>query len=560
VAIAANGKNASQWHSAARSRASWFFAGLVFATVTFVMSQAFGQAPAFKSEKIDEALLTKPAIAAMDQARKEASTIKDLTQWPKMGAFDAYYKKYLSSKMKDEEYVSEVGTISHSMLEDLDKALNAKSPAASLIHKHIIELAKSVSSANYHPAARINATLMLALINDAPEDKGAKKPPVPAADALSPLVTLYMNPNSPDAVKAVALQGVARHVSLNAVKNPRARDIVVNLMRELVKAEPPAGRSVGAHAFMQRYAVDILSMLADPNKSPETAQTLVALSTNKDKPSLIAAYAASKCAAIKPGTQKLEKLPPVLQNWAARAADTVDGEIARINTLTAPVAVRDQPAMPVADAVATNSSRSGGYGSEMEGMGMSMGSESMGMSMSGSEMDPNYGMEMGMGMGMGMGMVPQAKPQPVEVIASRRRINHVLQQLQLGVTGQVAIGEPKNPAGLVAAADPADKVAFTTWITTIGEVVTAINVDTLDDRTKFLAELAVQSAVLRKLSGVVVDPTAKPAAANTAMVAPLDGLDPLAAPPMDAPVINAAPATAPLVGVPAAAPVPAASL
>jgi hypothetical protein len=390
--------------------------------------------------------------------------------------------------------------------------------------------------------------LMLALMNDAPEDTAAKKPPVPSVDAFFPLVQLYMKPDSPDGVKAVALQGIARHVSLGAVKTQKARDGVTKLMDELIKSEPPAGRSASAHAFMQRYAVDILSVLASPNTNAGTAKTLVAISTDKKKPSMIAAYAAAKMSAIQPGKQKLEKLPTVLQDWAARAADTVDGEIVRINNLDPPLAVRDQPAMPVDDTV-VKSMQNGGYGDMMDGggeTGMMMDMNTYGGSeaeMGGGEMGMN-GMETGMTYGgSGMGAVIAAKPQPFEVISSRRRINHLLQQLQLGVTGHSLPGAPTKPSGLVAVADPADKATFDAWIETVSEVVTAVNADTLDDRKKFLEELAIQSEVLRKLSGVEVDPAAKPkvAAAANAIV---DEFDPLGAPPMVAPAVAPAGAAA----------------
>ena len=568
--------SASHWNAVSRSRARWFFSFLVFTTIAFLVTQAFAQAPAFKSEKLDPALTAKAAVTQMEQARKEGVSVPSLDGWAKMAAFEAYYKRYIPGKMKDEAYAGELGAITQSLLDDLDRATKGKYPAAPLIHKYIIDIAKSISLANYHPAARINATLMLALINDSPEDPSTKKPPVPAASAFSPLVQLYMSPDAPDGVKAVALQGLARHVSLGAVKSPQARDGVLKIMRELVKSEAPAGRSASAHAFMQRYAVDILSVLASPNSSPETAQTLVALSTNASKPSIIAAYAAAKIAAIQPGKQKLDKLPSVLQIWAARAADTVDGEIARINHLEPPLAVQGQPAMPADDAaIAAGAARGpdggGGYGggSYGGGSGSPGTSNPSDMGMPGSPSGSSYPSEMGMGMGMGPmnGMMPvaTANPQPLELVTSRRRINHLLQQLQLGVTGQPLPGPPTKPAGLVANSEPADKAAFDHWIETISDVVTAVNADTLDDRKKFLAELAIQSEVLRKLSGVEIDPVTKKPKIGAAVAnqPAMNELDPLGGPAMNvapavplpaAPVAAVVEGVAPAVAAPAAAP------
>lgn len=533
------------WATQRRTRARWFFSFLVFATLLFLTAQAYGQAPAIKSEPINPALLQKSTYTQMDQAHKEGIGKSDFSpQWEKYDAFKAYYQRLIFGKMKDAAYVGELGSITQSLLEDIDRASRSRSPAAPIVRGYVIAIAKAIAPANYHPAARINATLLLALADDAPENPSEKKPPVPAAAALGPLVNLYRDAKNPDGVRAAALQGIARHVSLGAITNPQHRTAIASFMLELAKSEPPAGRSRAAHAFMQRYALDILNVLAGPNASADTANTLVALSTDTENPSLIAAYAAAKISTLQPGKQKLPDLPKVLKTWAARAADTVDGEIQRIANLTPPTPVRDQPAMPTDQ----SQMRSGGYG---EGMEMNYGGPDM-SDMGGYEVDMggyDAMMEGGMyGPGMGMGVMA-AKPQPLEVITSRRRINHVLQQLQLGVTGQVTPGAPAKPAGLLGAADPADQAAFDAWITTISEVVTAINVDTLDDRTKFVTELTAQAAVLKKLAGIE-DQTPLPADAAAA-INPLD--PPGGAPLMPAPGAPVPAAPAPVAEVPAPA-------
>ena len=489
-----------------------FVALLAFATLAFLATQALGQAPAFKSDKLDPALLQKAASAAMTQARREGISKRDMTpQWERFKAFEAYYTRLVFGKLKDEEYLGELGVLTQSLLEDLDRANKSGSPAAALIRGYIIEMGKQIAPSNYHPAARINATLLLSLVDDAPEDPSNKKPPVPAAAAFGPLVGLYMKVDNPDGVRAAALQGIARHVALGAVKTPQYRAGVAKLMMELANSEPPAGRSPSAHAFMQRYAVDILNVLANPNASPDTAKTLVALSTDKAKPSLIAAYAASRIAVLQPGKATVDKVPEVLQVWAGRAADTIDGELVRIANLDPPVPVREQPSMPVDEALAANTmgassmgSSMGSYESSMMGSMMSQPSSEYSSSMG------EYGSMMMGPMGMpGMpGMPVAAVPKPPEVVTSLRRINHLLQQLQLGVTGQPVTGPATKPAGLSAAATPADKVAVDQWVKTVGEVVTAINADTIDDKKKLVEELTKQAAVLRALSGVKVAPGA----------------------------------------------------
>jgi hypothetical protein len=338
------------------------------------------------------------------------------------------------------------------------------------------------------------------------------------------------------------LQGLLRHVELGAVTNPQFKTGIAGLMLKLLESPPPAGRSPEAHAFLQRYAVNILNNLANPSVTPKTAETLVSLSTTAEKPNLIAAFAASKLGQLKPGQAKVNEPSKVLASWAARAAATIDQELERIAKLDPPVAVRDQPAMPSEQTPMMGGS--GGSGGDMYGggaMGGEMGPGTMDSYGSGAGMDGMYDMGGGDGMydmggmggmdGMGGGMMmPKAKPQPPEVIASRRRINNVLQQLQIGVTGQQVTGAPKTPSGLLVTSTENDKPAFDAWINTVSDVVTKINSETLDDRKKFVDELKLQSEALKNLAGIPVDPN------STAIAAPgsADDLDSLNGPPMTA--------------------------
>jgi hypothetical protein len=118
------------------------------------------------------------------------------------------------------------------------------------------------------------------------------------------------------------------------------------------------------------------------------------------------------------------------------------------------------------------------------------------------------------GYGMGMGRVPEAKPQPPEVLASRRKLNHVLQQIHLGVTGAAEKGSPRDPGGLLASVAEDKKPVVDEWITAMESIVTAINDEMRDDETKYLETLVEQTAALREFLGMEeeVDMTGVPAA------------------------------------------------
>ncbi len=89
------------------------------------------------------------------------------------------------------------------------------------------------------------------------------------------------------------------------------------------------------------------------------------------------------------------------------------------------------------------------------------------------------------------------------MIASRRKLNHVLQQLHLGVTGAAAKGVPaRNPGGLLASVADDKKPVVEQWIGQMELVVTAINDLSRDDEKKYLETLEEQTAALREFLGL----------------------------------------------------------
>ncbi len=523
-------------------RAVWalavWFALMVLSLSGFLANRVFGQeaapaappqpatapapaAPAppagIRSVPLPPALTAKATVAAMERVKGEGLAKADFSpQWPGYEEFRRYYQLYQFGKLMDASYVAEYGKITQSILEDLDRAQKQRSPAAKTLGGWVVAGARAIATGNYHPVARVTSTLMLAQTDDQPADLRAGRPPVPAAAALPVLVQLYRTETNPDGVRAAALQGILRHVQMGSVTDQRFRDGIAGIALQLIESNPPAGRSPQAHAFLQRYAVDILGVLADPNSSPKTAETLVSVSTQPGRPNLIAAYAASKVGRFQPGKAKVSEASKILQSWAARGAETIDREIDRIAKLDPPIAVRDQPQIPVTP----TGGASGGYDPSMAGgmmPGMDGGMAGMGdydpgmmsgmdgMGMGGMEGDM-YGGMMGGGM-MGGGMMGPITilPQPLEIVTARRSINDVFQQLQVGATGQAAAGLPKQASGgLLAVADPADKANIESWVKTLGEVVTAINDRTLTERKKFVEALTEQSNVLKKLAGIEV--------------------------------------------------------
>ena len=400
--------------------------------------------------------------------------------------------------------------------------------------KYIYDGMKKVAEGNYHPAARINALLVLSRMDSRPADNSSRTPPIPLANARPILLAQYQKEDNPDGVRAAALQGLHRHVmyGFRAISDAD-KATLRTAMDELLQAEPPAGRSAEAHAYLQRFAVDILEML-QPANDKSLGVKLISLSTQPNNPDLIALYSASRIASMGADLKGQVATPEdVLKNWSMRALAAFESELQRFNAFERPKPDKTQPKKPE-DQLGKKTEKPvrSAMGSmddyEMEDMMGSMEDYDM-EDMMGSMDD--YDMEDMMGgYGMGMGRVPEAKPQPPEVLASRRKLNHVLQQLHLGVTGAAEKGVPaRDPGGLLASVTEDKQPVVKEWITAMESIVTAINDEMRDDETKYLETLVEQTAALREFLGMEeeVDMTGVPAAmAAMATAAPAAEAEP----------------------------------
>jgi hypothetical protein len=375
---------------------------------------------------------------------------------------------------------------------------------------------KRVAVGDHHPSARIAATLLLSRLDYKPANNQNRTPPIPYLPSFPVLRDLYEDANNTDGLRAAALQGLHRHSRY--AFTPRdgfraipadAKTALIAQMRTLLESDPPKGRSPEVHAYLQRFAIDIIDVLR-PIDDAQLGVKLVSISMEPSKPDLIALYSASRIGSMSKELKgKVAQPEKVLESWTRRALDAFEAELSRLAALDRATATQDQPRKPedfLQKPAAKKRSRSmmGGMDEmeDMEDYGDMDEMDMMGEMDMMDDMDDMDGM-MGMGM-MGGRITPDAKPQPPEVRASRRKLNHVLQQLHRGVAGVAAIGVPSANAttgGLLASVDAAKKPVVEAWLTEMEPIVVALNDSLLDDREKFVEGLQVQADLLRELVG-----------------------------------------------------------
>ena len=425
---------------------------------------------------------------------------------------NGYFRFYVPAKMTGPGAMQEMTMLMKDVNRLLVTSQRSKDTAVSgTVTAALMFSMKALATGNYNPPARINAALLLGRLDSRPANTSARRPPVPHLDALRPLIDLYADESNSDGLRVAALLGLKRQVILGLPQIPaQTQTELTTLMTALLDGEAPPNRSERIHAYLQRYAVDILDRIGS-NQNKDLGVKLISISTAPEKPELIALYSASKIGSMGDSLKgQIADPENVLKSWSRLAYTSFQTEAERLKGLKRADPYRAQPVKPAdvlqpKETEADSTARGAGdmeMDGEMDGeMGMDM--EMGGMGMEEGNYDEESDDDIGIGMGFSVGSSAEANPQPPEVLVSRRLLNKVLQQLQLGATGSRSIGMPKKGEGGLLVSVPEDKKQVVAdWVTSMEEVITALNDDTLDDRKKYLEGLEAQVLVLAELAAI----------------------------------------------------------
>ena len=504
-------------HPHSHERLVALFLAMLVAAMGYFGVQVHGQEAKFDTIPMNDAFKKESTVKRMERAAGSfASHRGDINAFADKRVAEVYFRTYLPAKMTQPDALEEVSQSVQEMMGYLSRAQRGGAPAGTEILKWVFYGMKPVAEGNYAPIARINATLVLGRLDMVPADLLKQQPPVPLSSSLPILINLNEDENNAEGIRAAALHGIRRYVTYGFSRlNDNQRAKITQLMTELLDAPAPPNRSEKAHAFLQRYAVDILDY-ARTSASPDLAKKLVSISTDQSRPNMIAVYSAARAGKMKELKGQVASPSDVLESWSARVWLALQDEVKRLKSLERPRQAAIQPSTPDSHLRLTDEppkptgGRMGMDGMDgMEGsdpgMMASGGMESdMGMDMG---MDASYGMEGDMGMdmmegyGMGMTMAPVAIPQKPEVTASRKRLLHIIQQLHVGASGAPSLGIPKTPAGLLASVDAKDKVIVEEWLSAMQGVVEALNDQSKSDEPLFIEGLTVQIDVLKDMAG-----------------------------------------------------------
>jgi hypothetical protein len=446
----------------------------------------------------------------------------------------AYFKNYIPAILTNDDRTHEAAKVMKNYYALLEKSKNGRNRNA--ITDLVLTTMGPMAVGNYPPRARINAIHALAKLDSQPANRSASTPPVPLAKTLPLLVRLYRDKNNVDGVRAAALHGIHRHVQYGFPKlSADMKSGLATIMNQLLSEEVPLGRSPDAHAYLQRFAVDILETLRAKGDSA-LGEKLILISTEKSQPDLIALHSAAGIAAI--GSDLKDKVAnpsKVLESWSRRALSVMESELDRLKSLDRADGAAGQPPAP-GDYESGGSSRSssGGTKRKKSGGGLSglsglRGGGGSSRARSSKQNDvgdhnANSGGLSALGGGGGGNRgdrrgrkkterrkdpVP-GENQPPEVVASRRKLNYAFQQLKLGATGTAKPGLPARASGgLYAVAAEDARSDFQQWVSDLQDIVDEVNSEYLESRREYVEMLESQIEIMRETVGD--EPAAEPA-------------------------------------------------
>lgn len=494
-----------------RTKLLALFAIACFLVAAMIATSATGQN--YESIQVNPNLLSPAAVARMKgETRSMSST----------GSGDGrvvrvYFAQYIPAAMTAADGMENMSEIVDDVTGYLGRANRGSRPevAAGLTSLAFASMSR-VATGNHQPAARIAAAVILGDLVSKPVDASNRRPQVPLAKALPILISLYEDTKNVDGLRAAALQGIHKHAMYAPASIAEGdRKKTIALMNDLLDQDTPAERDPKAHAFLQRYAVDVLDFLSASDDAA-LGMKLVSLSTEPKYLEMIALHSASRLAKrTKAIENKVDNPRKVLASWTTRTLTAFENEIERIESMERrPTQVR-QPQDPSThlrkpEERKPNMRGSGGRNMAM-GMGGAdfadidmmneMGVDDMG---GGRGMRAYTGMDDGMMMDeMGVGGMGRRRPTVVQdavVTAGRRKLNHVLQQVHLAVTGLPKTGMPTdNAGGLLGISDEATKADIGRWAEEMVLVSEYINDLTIEKTPEFLIVLQDQIEPLQEL-------------------------------------------------------------
>lgn len=188
--------------------------------------------------------------------------------------FDRYFQEYVFAEMTQtgDEYLSTLGNKRSDFLRKyLSPDYNGENRRY-LIEQVMLPTMKRVAEGNFHPAARLNAVLMVGIANSTEASSTSGEAPQPNPACVTYLLSLLKQDQLPLYLRVGAFTGLHRVAQIEGLR-PRLEE---NSRKEIATAAVAVaeGKAAGqdqwdpdANYWLRRRAVQILGFLRDPGEN-----------------------------------------------------------------------------------------------------------------------------------------------------------------------------------------------------------------------------------------------------------------------------------------------------
>lgn len=413
---------------------------------------------------------------------------------------NAYFNRYVPGVITNPEMSIEANEVISSLRKTILRAdMRGEQAPVDTLANFVFRSMGQIANGNYYPPARVMAITLIGELNSRPISLQEQTPPEPYTAALVPLYRWATAEDEVDGVRAAALVGLERHLSLRPLGGNAARAIGES-MRSLLDGPRPNRRDPAAHAFMQRMAVNILASL-NGGADKTLGTRLVAITGDSTQPDLIALHSAETIGRMPSASiaeaSELSTPESLLQAWSTRMLHTMETELERLELLNGRQVASSQPQAPETylqkkEEIVENTARSIGSGFQdieaLENDGFGNDRQPIMMATGGDSIeDFDIGDDDGGGRRM-----REAQKQPPEIVAALKKINYAMQSLHAAAAGSPVVGQTSETAGLVAAVSDDKKPLITAWTSELAIISEALNDPFLDDVQQFEAALETQ--------------------------------------------------------------------
>ena len=239
---------------------------------------------------------TKPyLVVPVDDAQKrERNNVMGILRNQKFEAgqeeaFDNYYRRYFLPRWTQPSNISSLPLLRRELRNNL--LMGKTGPPHTRLNAIILDYMGKMAKANVHPAARVNAMLMIGELNEL-EPVRAGDAPVPLSAALPVLLNTIDDQQQIDPVKVAALVGVTRHAQFGRL-TPEATTAIQRTMIQLASSSGAPARSADGHAWMRALAAKTLGLLGSLGENGAVPRLLASLVQDQQLDMLVRCQAAA---------------------------------------------------------------------------------------------------------------------------------------------------------------------------------------------------------------------------------------------------------------------------